>query len=197
MQLLCRLLGKNRLGAGCVSLLQIIRGPSPAEEHSHQKVNDNRRRDRQEEGADQGGPDQPYKRVPVQVVPPPDMAKAHASGPDVMNRAVTNFVFPNVNCRHERQDDVVQGHGNRSRDFVRPAYPCDRNRKKRLQTPERRESKKNPDGRPQGYGMRRIRDRHQRQVVSREPIFESLQRRRQAWAVTRLPVSRLLFHDAT
>jgi hypothetical protein len=33
--------------------------------------------------------------------------------------------------------------------------------------------------------------------VSREPIFESLQRRRQAWAVTRLPVSRLLFHDAT
>ena len=45
--------------------------------------------------------------------------------------------------------------------------------------------------------MRRIRDRHQRQVVSREPILESLQRRRQGRTVIRLAVSRLQFHEAT
>jgi hypothetical protein len=60
-------------------------------------------------------------------------------------RPATNFVFRKVNSRHYKNQDIVNCHRDCGGDLVASTYPRQGNRKKRLQTPKRRESEKDSD----------------------------------------------------
>ncbi len=63
-----------------------------------------------------------------------------------MQDPVADLVLPPINRRHERQDKIVQRHGDCRRDLITPTYPCDYNGKQRFQAPERGETEKDSDG---------------------------------------------------
>ncbi len=56
-----------------------------------------------------------------------------------------NLVLPEIDRGHERQDEVMQLHADRRGDLVAFADPGHCDGEKRLQTPERREAKKDPN----------------------------------------------------
>lgn len=55
-------------------------------------------------------------------------------------------VLPEIDCGHQWQYDVVQGHRDGRGYFVAFEYPRHRDREQRFHAPERGEAKKNSDG---------------------------------------------------
>src|SRR6266446_2129374 len=90
-----------------------------------------------------------------------------------MQGPAANFIFRKVNSRHHENQDVMYRDRNRGGDLVTSTYPGHGNGKQGFQTPKRRESKENPDGRTEGDGMRRVRHRHQRHVMLGQPALFS------------------------
>ena len=90
-----------------------------------------------------------------------------------MHRPKAKFVFPKVNRRHERQDEIVQLDTDGGRDLVALKKPRHRNRKKRLQAPERSEAEKNSDRDAERDRVGRVLDRHQPKMHVAHPASQA------------------------
>ena len=163
-----------------------LRRTRAAHQQSDQEVDDQGRRHRQEKRSDQCRPNHSNKRSPVQIIVHRNMRDSNSRRKRAVQHPVTNFVFRPINRRHKRQDDIVQGHCDRCRDFVTAKQPRCGDRKQCLETPERCESKKDSDGRAECDGMRSIGNRHQRHVMLAQPVLEPRQRIGQSRSVTLL-----------
>ena len=88
--------------------------------------------------------------MPVEIIPQSKMTKTYATRRRLMQQPITDFVFRQIDCRHEGQNDIMQCNANGSGDFVAIKEPGNTNREQGFHAPKRRESKKNADGHTEG-----------------------------------------------
>src|SRR2546428_4503102 len=127
--------------------------------------------------------------MPLHIITQSKLAKMHTLGRWAMQAPAPQLVFGKIKSRHRPNHDVVQRHRNRSRDLIAAAGPRHSNRQQRLERIQRREAKENSDARPESYGMRRVRDRHQSHVMCDEPLLQSRESSRQSRLINRLGCS--------
>src|ERR1700737_1432440 len=99
------------------------------------------------------------------------MTDAHSLRWRSLQNPASQVVFNEGDWGKSKNGDVVDSPRNRGRHFIASTYPSGRDRQKRFKGIERRESKKDADGGAQRDRMRRVRDRHQRDVMLAQPLF--------------------------
>src|SRR4029453_9989295 len=101
--------------------------PRTTHQQPHYKIDDDCRRNREKQGANEGrpkgGPHDPRKDMPVYVVTQSKLTKMHTLRCGAMQALRSELIFGNVNRRHRPDHYIVQGHCNRSCNLVAPADP--------------------------------------------------------------------------
>src|SRR3954464_581189 len=91
--------------------LHLLRSSGAADQESHEKINNDRRRNCQEERPDKGGPEgrpnDPRKYVPVQIIAQTKLAKMHALGHRTLKDPAAELVFGDIDCRHYPDQNIM------------------------------------------------------------------------------------------
>ena len=128
----CCALGAKKHTIQVLRSAHFLQGSAATNQQPHKKINNYCGRDRKEErtngGGPQGRPDDARKYMPVHVVAQSKLPKMNALCYRPIEAPASQMIFGNVNCRHRPNEYVVQGHRNRSCDFIAAANPghCDR-----------------------------------------------------------------------
>ena len=128
-----------------------LRSSGAADQQAHEKINNDRGRNGQEERTNKGGPEgrpnDPRKYVPVHIIAQTKLAKMDALSYRTLKAPAPEVVFGDIDCRHYPDQNIVQRYRNRGGDFIAAENPGDEDRQQRLQRIQRGEPEENSDRR--------------------------------------------------
>ena len=124
-----------------------LRSSGAADQQAHEKINNDRGGNGQEERTNKGGPEgrpnDARKYVPVHVIAQTKVAKMHALGHRTLKAPAPEMVFGDIDCRHCPDQNIVQRYRNRRSDLVAAENPRYGDRQQRLQRIQRSEAEEN------------------------------------------------------
>ena len=131
------------------NLFHLARRPRAADQEAHEKIDNNRGGNGQEERTNKGGPERgpnyPRKYVPVHIVAQTKLAKMHALSHRTLKAPAPEMVFGNIDCRHCPDQNIVQRYRNRGSDLVAAENPRHSDRQQRLKRIQRCKPEENSD----------------------------------------------------
>lgn len=114
------------------------------------------------------------ERLPMKIIPQGETVQADPARHVTVQCPKTNLVFPEVDCGHEGQDEIMQLHADRRGylvAFANPGYP---DGEERFQAPERCKSEKDPDCNSEGNRVRRVFDCDETKMNVAQPVAKAL-----------------------
>ena len=129
----------------------LLRSSGPAYQQAHEKIDNDRGGNGQEERTNKGGPEgrpnDPRKYVPVHVIAQTKLAKMDALSYRTLKAPAPEVVFGDIDCRHYPDQNIVQRYCNRGSDLVAAENPRYDDRQQCLQRIQRGEPEENSDRR--------------------------------------------------
>src|SRR4249919_2761257 len=134
-------------------LFNLLRSSGTADQQAHEKINNDRGGNGQEERTNKSGPESrpndARKYVPVYVIAQTKLAKMDTLSHRTLKAPAPEMVFGHIDCRHCPDQNIVQRYRNRGSDLIAAENPRYGDRQQCLYRIQRGEPEENSDRRPE------------------------------------------------